>query len=65
MQHSNRAKIHWGLFLFEIILFTVGVFFAPYLAAVQNWPHYFWISLISIILFVIVKLIDAFHSLQT
>lgn len=59
MAHSNRLSIHWLLVLCEIAIF-IGTVVTAYLSEVENWQWFVPFSGILIVLYIVVKLFDAF-----
>jgi hypothetical protein len=59
MAHSNRLRTHWLLVVIEILLPSAAVVTA-YLSQVGNWLWFTAISIFSILLYAIVKILDAF-----
>jgi hypothetical protein len=59
MIHSNRLRIHWLLVLIEVTLFVSAVITA-YLSQVGNWKWFTAISILAVLLYAVVKVLDAF-----
>ena len=58
MAHSNRKTIHWVFVIIEIILFCAAVASA-YFSEINNWSWFAYISIIAIILYTILKIVEA------
>jgi hypothetical protein len=58
MGHSNRFVIHWAFVGAEIILFGTAIVTA-YLSQKNDWPKFTVVSLVSLLLFAVVKIVGA------
>ena len=59
--HSNRIRIHWSLTIGEIVLFILAIV-SVYLSENSMWAGFFYIAIVSAILYVIIKVIDAYPA---
>jgi len=58
MAHSDRLNVHWSLVISEIILFVFALI-SVYLSKTEKWSWFIFLSALSTIIFIIVKIFDA------
>lgn len=54
-KHSYKSFIHWALAIGEIFVFIATIYFT-YLSTQNNWEAFFYIAIIAIILFALIKI---------
>ena len=58
MSHSNRLKLHWLFVVAEIGLFIAAVVTA-YFSEVNSWSWFVIVSIVAVIIFAALKIVDA------
>jgi hypothetical protein len=59
MAISNRLQVHWLLVILDIVIFAAAILTA-YLGQIGDWWSFTAISIVSVLLYTVMKLFDAF-----
>ena len=57
--HSNKMKIHWLFIVFEVVIFVLALV-SVYFSGNSQWTGFFYLAVLSVVLYVIVKIFEAY-----